>query len=197
MVIELPPFATVQEYNVAIEVLDAFSDGIGRYCRLYSQVGLMHAKSWIPIPPSPSGCLTRGKATLLPLDDDRFDHLLMNFTRELDLPVTTLFSSWWCPIEGVHAQTAALIEQIESIPLRRLVGDALLHPHTVRAFWSSPASKAHHHAYPGGLALHSVEVATMAASANLLTAYDRDLAIAFALLHDYACSCGLQYPKLR
>lgn len=195
MLIELPPLAAVQEYNVAIEVLDAFSDGLGHYCRLYSQVGLMHAKSWIPIPPSPSGCLTRGKATLLPLDDDRFDHLLMNFTRELDLPVTTLFSSWWCPIEGVHAQTAALIEQIESIPLRRLVGDALLHPHTVRAFWSSPASKAHHHAYPGGLALHSLEVATMAASANLLTAYDRDLAIAFALLHDYGKVWCYANPK--
>lgn len=44
MLIELPPLATVEEYDVAIEVLDAFSDGLGRYCRLYSQVGLMHAK---------------------------------------------------------------------------------------------------------------------------------------------------------
>ena len=40
MLIELPPLAAVQEYNVAIEVLDAFSDGLGHYCRLYSQVGL-------------------------------------------------------------------------------------------------------------------------------------------------------------
>ena len=185
MTLEQRPTAGAKEYGVAVEIVKPLSDGLGHYCRLYSHVGLLHASAWIHLPPSRSGCLIRGRATLLPLDDFRFDHLLVNFIPNPDQPVTTLFSDWWCPIEGVEEQTAALIEQIESIPLRRLVGDALLHPRTVHAFWSSPASKAHHHAYPGGLALHSLEVATMAASADRLTAYDRDLAIAFALLHDY------------
>jgi hypothetical protein len=56
------------DYDVAIEGLDAISDGLGHYCRLYNQVGLMHAKSWMPIPPLQLGCLIRGKATLLTLD---------------------------------------------------------------------------------------------------------------------------------
>jgi hypothetical protein len=42
-----------------------------------------------------------------------------------------------------------------------------------------------HHNFVGGLARHSLEVATMVASSSLLSKDDRDLGISMALLHDY------------
>lgn len=51
-------------------------------------------------------------------------------------------------------------------------------------FWTCPASQAHHHAFTGGLAVHSIEMAEWVAETPSVVGADRDIAIAYALLHD-------------
>lgn len=70
-------------------------------------------------------------------------------------------------------------------PLRYCVTRDLLQQDVLHGYWNSPASRRDHHAYPGGLAQHSLEVATMLASASGLPQEDRELGIVFALLHDF------------
>src|SRR5690606_4491837 len=51
-------------------------------------------------------------------------------------------------------------------------------------YWKMPASWQHHHAFPGGLAQHSLEVAQVMERQGSLSRQERELGIAGALLHD-------------
>ena len=77
-----------------------------------------------------------------------------------------------------------LIGRIEAYALcnfmRAVLADRTIHAN----FWTMPASARHHHAQPGGLALHSVEVAEDMAAQGQLTDTERDLGIAAGFLHD-------------
>lgn len=89
-----------------------------------------------------------------------------------------------CPMQGIVAGIRQLIACIETAPLRYFVLSVLDRRDVHRAFWTMPASARHHHSHPGGLALHSWEVASDIANHRGLTEIEHDLAIAGALLHD-------------
>ena len=59
----------------------------------------------------------------------------------------------------------------------------------VARFWTMPASARHHHALPGGLAVHSLEVARNLAGQAAVGGHERDLCIAAGLLHDIGKVC--------
>lgn len=80
--------------------------------------------------------------------------------------------------------------------LRRVFGDKAFRT----AFMGSPASQSHHHAYAGGLAEHTIAVATICVqSADRYDGVDRDLLVTAALLHDIGkvdeivCGTGIGY----
>lgn len=102
---------------------------------------------------------------------------------DLDDPLRFLPASL-CPVKGVVAGTIELIRQIDSTPLRCIVERVFLRRDVTASFWTMPASARHHHAVPGGLALHSLEVAQDLARHGALTECERDLCIAAGLLHD-------------
>lgn len=77
-----------------------------------------------------------------------------------------------------------VIGHIGSPPLQRLIDRVWMRRRVFRDFWRAPASRAHHHAYRGGLASHSIEVAEGIADTRSLQGSDRDIGIAYALLHD-------------
>lgn len=106
------------------------------------------------------------------LDDDFWDESL------------SLLPPHICPIDGVHAGTIHLVRQIATLPLRSLVERALRDREVCDRFWKMPASARHHHAFPGGLALHSLQVADDLAGQSCLEGHERDLCIAAGLLHD-------------
>jgi hypothetical protein len=81
-------------------------------------------------------------------------------------------------------EARALIGEIEADPLRLFVHRVFEDREIFSRFWTLPASARHHHAYPGGLAEHSVEVAQDISSQGQITGSERDLALAGALLHD-------------
>jgi putative nucleotidyltransferase with HDIG domain len=89
-----------------------------------------------------------------------------------------------CPITGVLPEARAFVGEIAADPLRLFVHRVFEDREIFSRFWTLPASARHHHAYPGGLAEHSVEVAEDISSQGQLTGTERDLALAGALLHD-------------
>lgn len=89
-----------------------------------------------------------------------------------------------CPVDGVFEGTIKLMDSITIAPLRHLVERIFLRRDVADVYWTTPASSRHHHAFPGGLAAHSLEVAEDLAAQDHLDQHERDLCIAAGLLHD-------------
>lgn len=77
-----------------------------------------------------------------------------------------------------------VVKRIESEALFEFLSNVFSLKIVYRHFWKCPASQAHHHAYLGGLAIHSIEMAERMADTPGLNSTDRDIGIVFALLHD-------------
>lgn len=88
------------------------------------------------------------------------------------------------PVDRLVESTAGLIHDIDSPPLKRMVERILLRRDVAAKYWTMPASARHHHSFPGGLALHSFEVAMDLAGQGQLEAHERDLCVAAGFLHD-------------
>ena len=110
-------------------------------------------------------------------------YVMVDFKSDASLKSLYLAHPDFCPIEGIVDQARALVQCIHHEQLRELVEDALSLPAVNRYFWTCPASIRDHHCYAGGLAQHTVEVATMIACSDL-DIPDKDIGLAFALLHD-------------
>ena len=109
---------------------------------------------------------------LLGLTDDPF---VDGFTH---LPETA------CPEEGVVLDIKRLVATTQAPPLRRFLMNVFERRDVFQTFWTMPASARHHHARPGGLAVHSLEVARDIEGNTGLSDVELDLGIAGALLHD-------------
>lgn len=89
-----------------------------------------------------------------------------------------------CPVAGVFMGILELVETLKVRPLYRMVVRIFREREVVARFWTMPASARHHHAFPGGLAAHSLEVARDLAGQDALNDHERELSIAAGLLHD-------------
>lgn len=95
-----------------------------------------------------------------------------------------------CPAPGMVTGVYELVESISTPELRRLVSDAFTLNAIFHGFWISTAGS-RHHAWPGGLAWHSLEVAQEVlqvvnsnAAALRFTNVEKDLGVVGSLLHD-------------
>ena len=167
-----------------VDVLSDDHPHLGKRCRIYYGGGWLDAWTWLALERHPEA-LHRGRVTTLDIMQHTVEVLLLGMQQAPDTPLGLLLSDALCPIPGIVMQTARLIDGLASEPLRCFLGDAFSCRDALHSYWSSPASRRDHHAYPGGLAEHSLEVATMVATASGLPAEDRELGIALALLHDY------------
>ncbi|TAJ44509.1 HD domain-containing protein [Methanofollis fontis] len=106
---------------------------------------------------------------------------------ELDEPVESIEPSDFIssPVveEDLKSRILGMANRINDPQLRDLVLNVIA---TSDGYFTKPAAKMKHHEYPGGLAEHSLEVATIAASmaGSVRGENDADLVIAGALLHD-------------
>lgn len=89
-----------------------------------------------------------------------------------------------CPADGTVAQVRDMVRAMSSVALRQFMASVFTLTDVFRWYWTCPASIAHHHRGPGGLATHSLEVAVAASSVHGLAPWQRDLVVAHALLHD-------------
>jgi hypothetical protein len=85
-------------------------------------------------------------------------------------------------------QLFELIESLKVIPLRMFARQVLMDKSLMTAFVSIPASKRHHHSFPGGLLMHSLECALMTRqtveSLVDVSIKEREVAVIAALFHD-------------
>ena len=179
----LMPLQTAR-YAAILEFLsDTDADG-ARLCRVHHRWGQLDAWTWLP-PIHEDHTPRLGDVTTLELQCKDIEFVVLGFDATPPLSLVHALDDERCPIEGVVAQVSDVIDQLRSHDLRRFALSALLHRDALAQFWISPASRRDHHAYPGGLAHHSLEVATMVGSSTGLPDDDRDIGIVFALLHDY------------
>lgn len=122
-----------------------------------SPLGSMHVWTWLERSRFTTACANIGYATLLPLADAAKSHLLISFSHEDDVRLTQVLPDSLSPVAGVVRDTAALIDSLTIRPLRDFLLRALLRPEALRWYWRCPASRRDHHAYPGGLAKHSLD----------------------------------------
>lgn len=150
-----------------------------------SPLGSMHVWTWLERSRFTTACANIGYATLLPLADAAKSHLLISFSHEDDVRLTQVLPDSLSPVAGVVRDTAALIDSLTIRPLRDFLLRALLRPEALRWYWRCPASRRDHHAYPGGLAKHSLEIAESVPGARDGAGPERELGIVYALLHDF------------
>lgn len=85
-------------------------------------------------------------------------------------------------------QLFELVESLRVIPLRMFAREVLMDKQLMTAFVSIPASKRHHHSFPGGLLMHSLECALMTKqtveSLIDISTKEKEVAIVAALFHD-------------
>jgi len=126
------------------------------------------------------------EATLLDIREDTAADpvALVQWDAMDSVSVFDLIPDSHCPLPGTVLQTCELIKSISSVPLRHLMAKVLRTPDVHQTFWECSASLTHHHAFPGGLALHSLEVAVAGENVRALDSWQRDLVIVYALLHD-------------
>jgi hypothetical protein len=179
-------------YPCTLEPIGPAENPRGSHWRVRHAKGALTAWSWLPLPPPEERAVRKGYAITLQIMRAGPDNLLVAFDRDDHLPLGALVSETCCPIPGVVRQTTQFVDCLKNLALRRFVSDALLQPVARSTYWRVPASRIHHHAVEGGLAQHCLEIATMVASASGLEDEDRDLGIAYALLHDYGKLAGGQ-----
>jgi hypothetical protein len=172
-------------FPAVVEVFPGHDPDHGLRCRLYHEDGWCDAWTWLSLDTTPPAALHWGTVTTMEVGKHQDDFLLLGLREDVDPPLSQLLPDQLCPLPGVLRQTTRLIDSLQIAPLRYFVTRALLQQDVLHGYWNSPASRRDHHAYPGGLAQHSLEVATMLASASGLPQEDRELGIVFALLHDF------------
>ncbi|MCZ8167194.1 TraI domain-containing protein [Silanimonas sp.] len=170
-------------YAAILEPLtDADAEG-ARLCRVHHRNGTLEAWTWLPAIDT-SAAMT-GEVTTMEIQCADTEFLVLGFEPLPEIPLAEALDEQRCPIPGLVPQVSDLIESLRSAALYRFVREALLHPQALAQFWTSPASRRDHHAHAGGLAAHTLEVATMVASSTGVPADDREIGIVYALLHDY------------
>lgn len=126
-----------------------------------------------------------GVATVLDVGThDSEDLILLDWNADRNLDVLSLLPDSMCPIGGTVAQVRELVASFEEQALRTFVLDVFQLNDVFRYFWTCPASIANHHAHPGGLAVHSLEVATAVTQLRALDPKDSGIAVVYALFHD-------------
>jgi len=80
----------------------------------------------------------------------------------------------------------AVTDQLSHPALKSFLSSIFLDLKLVERFLTVPASQRHHHSYPGGLFVHSIECAEIVHASYPVPGWEKELGIVAALLHDIA-----------
>lgn len=126
-----------------------------------------------------------GLATVLETGEgDQNELTLLEWKSDSSLDLLALVPEAICPVEGTVAQVRELVAKLQVPELRNFVVDVFELKDVFKYFWTCPASIRNHHERAGGLATHSLEVATAVSQLRNLGQTDLCIAIVYALLHD-------------
>lgn len=178
------PFKTY-EFTAIVEPVGAGVSRGSQHVRLLYGDGSLEAHTWLFDPFFVFPAIATAHVTVIEVPQAEPRYVLAACYFDTTLSPAPHLSDDLCPIQGVVTQTKDLIASIQSTPLRQMLFAALTQPEAALGYWTTPASLCDHHRYAGGLAHHSLEMATMVATSSGLEETDRDAGIALALLHDY------------
>ena len=179
----LPTVRTIL-INAVVEHITSFESGPNHLCLLHEDAQI-HAWSWLPPEPVDADRVLKAEVCAMPLDTaEGATHVVTSIAPMPDLDVFNLIPDGFGRTEDVVFRCRDVVDACRTVPLRNFLSDVFSMPEVYRHFWCCPASQAHHHAYPGGLALHSVEMAENVRDTPRLSDLERDVGIAHALIHD-------------
>jgi len=186
---EMPnPTVAVCVFPAVLANPDVVDDGSGVPYRLdlVDAGGYRRAGSWMfPFPGKGEKYVRKAEVTALAAAiDPETSWLVTETNRRKDIDVFGLIPDDFGTEPGTVQRVRDLVDSIETPPLREFLSDAFSLIPMFHNFWTCPASQNHHHDYRGGHALHSIEMAEWVAETPRLGMVDRDIGIAYALLHD-------------
>lgn len=109
--------------------------------------------------------------------------VVTHMVRTKNAPILPLISTCNDPL-GLVQRLKDVVNTIAAISLVDFVNDVFTLREVYLHFWTCPASQDYHHAFRGGLAVHSIEMAERASRTPYASSDDRDFAIVYALFHD-------------
>lgn len=132
----------------------------------------------------------RVRADLLPMPNG--DVIATSVRRDDTLDPFAFVQPAWCRVPGTVNAIKEVISAIRHPALRQFVRDVFADFRVFEEFWKAEDGPDHHH-WPGGLAVHALEVAqalmenvdTVAATCGPWSKDERDLGILTAVLHDF------------
>lgn len=175
---------SVQPRPGFVQPLEASETGSDRICRIIHSGGVHQVLSWIDLP-GRSPLSRVGDVSLLLNGTYSGEDLLLDFNPRPNHRLQDFLPDTLCPVSGVVKEVSSLIDGLSATSLRNFAASALLAPEVHLKFWTCPASSGYHHAYSGGLAEHSLEVANSIASSVRIPQFWRELGVVYGLLHDY------------
>lgn len=128
--------------------------------------------------------LTAWVLRLAKVDDCARLPILLGLEEDVVLNGWSLLPDAACPVAGTVHRIKEFVAGVKAIPLRTFLTNVFQRRDVTNAFWTMPASGRDHHRCPGGLAVHSMEVARDLSTHLGLSDLERDLGVAGALLHD-------------
>jgi hypothetical protein len=158
--------------------------------RFVMEEGIYPVHSWVaPLTWLDPEAIDKVTAKLLVMPDDTT--YVLSVHRDEDMDPLALTPWAWSHGTEVIPEICALLEWVESADLRRFVRDVFSLKKVFQSFWFETAGR-RHHSTVGGLAQHSLEVASTVRRTMLsgggadvtFTLLERDLGLVTALLHD-------------
>lgn len=158
--------------------------------RFVTDEGVFPVTSWVDPPLfDDTGMVDKVCAVILCLPDNQM--VVVSVERDANIDPLEVMPATECPFPSVLVDAYERVQSITTPALRRFVSDVLSLTPVFYGFWWSTAG-AKHHAWPGGLAWHSLEVvntvaAVMASPAPQrvnFTLTEREVGVVAALLHD-------------
>jgi len=143
------------------------------------------AFTWIPPIPMDKVWMRKVEVTEVEVLNVEFtwSRVVTRVIETKDAPMLPLISTCNDPL-GLVQRLKDVVSAIAETALVDFVNDVFTLREVYLHFWTCPASQDYHHAFRGGLAVHSIEMAERASRTPYASSDDRDFAIVYALFHD-------------
>lgn len=182
MIIEPAPVHLIT-FDAVVKQVGRSADGLA-HLRLYQEHEVLDAWSCTDVG-GIDGTVIKATVTALPLIAEEGDtHVVTRLAVAPELEVFSLIPESFGHTPGIIFRFLDVVDAIQTPELRRFLSDVYSVPEIYDYYWTCPASQSHHHAYRGGLAEHSVEMAENVRDTPRLSDIERDVGMVHALLHD-------------
>lgn len=177
----LPPHFCVHAVVNYGNVLDS---GI-QHIQLLHQHDHLEAWTWLPPESAEPNRVLKARVLCVPVDTHyNANYVVVSLTSTPELDVFDLIPDDFGVTGDMIYRCRDVVDACTTPALRHFLSDVFSIPRIYRYFWTCPASRNHHHAYAGGLAQHSLEMAEQIRDMPNLKDLDRDIGMAYALTHD-------------